>query len=116
MGPLLISVSLYGKSFDSLFRHNGVVIDPADERQLAAALLRFYEDEGFRAEMGAAAAVRAREIAASELAARNAASIKSADLARAKLAFNARYASSPLSSRRCECMFCPFYTAVWSVA
>jgi glycosyltransferase involved in cell wall biosynthesis len=45
----------------------GIVIDPADEEQLAAALLQLYESPALRAEMGAAAAARARDIAASGL-------------------------------------------------
>jgi glycosyltransferase involved in cell wall biosynthesis len=47
--------------------HDGIVIDPADEDQLAGAILRLYEDPGLRASMGAAAATRAREIAVSGL-------------------------------------------------
>ena len=45
----------------------GVVIDPAEEDQLAAAILRLYKDADLRAAMGAAARSRAREIAASGL-------------------------------------------------
>ena len=66
-GRACIATSNTGASELMTSGQNGVVIDPANEDQLAAALLRFYEDEGFRAEMGAAAAVRAREIAASGL-------------------------------------------------
>jgi glycosyltransferase involved in cell wall biosynthesis len=46
---------------------DGIVVDPADEDQLAAAILRLYESKELRAEMGAAAAIRAREIAVSGL-------------------------------------------------
>jgi hypothetical protein len=42
-------------------------VEPANEDQLAAALLRLYEDKELRSAMGAAAETRARQIAASGL-------------------------------------------------
>lgn len=46
---------------------DGIVIDPANEEQLAEAILRFYEDADLRTTIGRAARVRAREISASGL-------------------------------------------------
>ncbi|HUY81099.1 MAG TPA: glycosyltransferase family 4 protein [Acidobacteriaceae bacterium] len=45
----------------------GLVVDAADEEQLAAAILRLYEDAELRRAMGEAAQARAREIAGSGL-------------------------------------------------
>jgi glycosyltransferase involved in cell wall biosynthesis len=44
---------------------HGIVVDAADEDQLAQAIGFLYKDNDLRAEMGANAAIRAREIAAS---------------------------------------------------
>ncbi|HWH59933.1 MAG TPA: hypothetical protein VN682_20040, partial [Terriglobales bacterium] len=46
---------------------DGLVVGAADEDQLADAILRLYENQELRAEMGAAAALRAREIANADL-------------------------------------------------
>jgi glycosyltransferase involved in cell wall biosynthesis len=46
---------------------DGIVIDAANVDQLAATILRLYENEELRQEMGAAAALRARDIADSGL-------------------------------------------------
>jgi glycosyltransferase involved in cell wall biosynthesis len=44
---------------------DGIVVDPASEDQLAEAILRLYQSEDLRREMGAAAVETARNIAAS---------------------------------------------------
>lgn len=46
---------------------DGLVVGAADEDQLADAILRLYENQELRAEIGAAAALRAREISNSDL-------------------------------------------------
>lgn len=46
---------------------DGLVVEAADEDQLAAAILHLYENKDLRLEMGAAATLRARQIAASEM-------------------------------------------------
>jgi glycosyltransferase involved in cell wall biosynthesis len=66
-GRACITTSNTGASELMTNGRDGIVIDPADEDQLAAALLRLYENEDVRTAMGEAAIVRAREIAASGL-------------------------------------------------
>jgi len=46
---------------------DGIVVEPASEDQLAAAILRLYESEDLRRSMGAAAAERARNVAGASL-------------------------------------------------
>ena len=47
--------------------HDGIVIEPANEDQLAAAILRLYESEDLRRAMGAAGAETARNVASANL-------------------------------------------------
>ena len=64
-GRACIATSNTGASELVTDGRDGMVVEPADEDQLAAAILRLYENKDLRAEMGRAAAVRAKQIAAS---------------------------------------------------
>jgi glycosyltransferase involved in cell wall biosynthesis len=64
-GCACITTSNTGASELTTSGQDSIVVEPADEEQLAAALLRLYQDKELRISMGAAAASRARQIAAS---------------------------------------------------
>jgi glycosyltransferase involved in cell wall biosynthesis len=64
-GRACIATSNTGASELMTNGQDGIVIDAGDEDQLAAAILHLYQNPELRAHLGAAALVRARQIAAS---------------------------------------------------
>lgn len=64
-GRACITTSNTGASELMTNGQTGLVIDPANEDQLASAILQLYENDAMRAGLGAAAAVQARQIAIS---------------------------------------------------
>jgi glycosyltransferase involved in cell wall biosynthesis len=66
-GCACITTSNTGASELTTSGRDSITVEPANEEQLAAALLRLYEDKELRAAMGENAATRARQIAASGL-------------------------------------------------
>lgn len=66
-GCACITTSNTGASELTTSDQDSMIVEPADEGQLAEALMRLYEDQELRLAMGETATVRARQIAASGL-------------------------------------------------